>query len=284
MAISTGSCAAAASMRVDVAAHVGRWPFRPFAPDTVAGLLRRMDATAVEQAVVANLHGLFYQNPQHANRELAEWVAAVPAAGERLVPFAVLNPTYPGWRDGLAECRRRWGFRGIRVYPQYHDYGLAAPELRELLALAEGEGLPVTFTLRMIDARGRSWLDSAVVEAETEQLRLEQVAAAIAPFPALRCLVLQAYPGALGAEALATLRRPGVFFDTTRATTCGVAGPNSYDLAAEQGRFGAGKFVFGSMSPFTDAWSPLLRLTAGTGSRAALAPDLAANALRLLGR
>lgn len=269
-------------MRVDVSAHVGRWPFRNFPTTTCAALLDRMDRLGIDLAVVANLHGLFYQNPQPANAELAAWIAAEPRARGRLVPFAVLNPTYPGWRDDLAVCRDELGCRGVRLYPQYHDYALGDPALAELLGVAAAADFPVGFALRMIDARGRSWLDSAVVEAETEQLRLDALARTLAPFSALRWLVAQPIFEQLDAAAVATLKAAHVLFDTARATTCGVAGPNSYELVAAQARFGAEKFAFGSMTPFSDPISPVLRLTAGGLPAAALADVFGGNARRFL--
>ncbi len=250
-------------MRIDLGAHVGHWPFRPLSTAGVAPLLRRMDQTGVDRAVVANLHGLFYQNPQHANEELAAWIAAETGAAERLVPFAVINPSYPGWRDDLDACRTRLGCKGVRLYPQYHDYDWSSPALAEFLALAEAEDLPVAFSLRMIDARGRSWLDTDVVQAETEQLRLSDVAAAVAGHPRLRWIVLQAIFEQLDAATVRQLREARVLFDTARATTVGVPGPNSYDLQRESERFGREKFAFSTMSPFTDVLSPLWRLTAG---------------------
>jgi predicted TIM-barrel fold metal-dependent hydrolase len=269
-------------MRIDVSAYLGRWPFRSFRTTTCAALLDRMDLLGIDLAIVANLHGLFYQNPQPANAELAAWIAAEPRARGRLVPFAVLNPTYPGWRDDLAVCRGELGCRGVRLFPQYHDYTPGDPALAEFLGVAAAEDFPVGFALRLIDARGRSWLDSGVVVAETEQLRLDALARALAPFPALRWLVSQAIFEQLDAAAVAQLTGARVLFDTTRATTCGVAGPNSYDLVAEQTRFGAEKFAFGSMTPFSDPCSPVLRLTAGGLSPAALAAAFGGNARRFL--
>lgn len=249
-------------MRIDVSAHLGHWPFRPLPDATPGSLLDRMDALGIDAALVSNLHGLFYAHPRAANDEVLAWRRSAGPAGDRLWPMAVVNPSYPGWTDEFDRCLAE-GFLGFRLYPQYHDYGLASADLAALLRRAEERNVPVAFSLRMIDARGRSWLDSRVVEAETEQLRLEAVARAIAPFPALRCMVLQAIFEQLTPEAVETLKRAHVLFDTTRATTCGVAGPNSYDLAREQARFGAQRFAFGTMTPFTDRWSPVLRVEAG---------------------
>jgi len=268
-------------MRIDIAAHVGHWPFRPF-PETCRSLLSRMDATQVTTAVVSNLNGLFYQNPENANAELATWLADDAEARRRLIPFAVINPTYPGWRDDASACLKQRAFAGVRLYPQYHDYTLADPALAELFRWAEDEQTAVAFSLRMIDARGRSWLDTKVVEAETEQLRLEAIAGVLKQFPLLRCIILQSIFEQLSPATEEFLRNARVLFDTTRATTCGVAGPNSYDWWKESRRFGEAKFAFGSMAPFTDDLSPILRLSARPMSKEQAAAVWGGNARKFL--
>jgi hypothetical protein len=249
-------------MRIDISAHLGRWPFRPFEA-SIESLLKRMDRTDVDLAVVSNLHGLFYQNPQRANEELHEWLAASRAASSRFIPFAVINPSYPDWHEDVRVCFEAFGFRGIRLYPQYHDYWMNDSGLSDLLSWAEASGVPVGFSLRMVDARGRSWLDTPFAEGETEQLRLETICHAIAGFPKLRCMILQSIFEPLGPEAERILRSSDILFDTVRASTCGVAGPNSYDWKKESVRFGEARFAFGSMAPFSDELTPILRTEAG---------------------
>ena len=48
----------------------------------------------------------------------------------------------------------KWGH-----YPKYHDYDITDPSCIELIKTARDKGLPVAFTLRMVDTRLRSWMD-----------------------------------------------------------------------------------------------------------------------------
>jgi len=247
-------------MRIDIGAHLGHWPFRKFPWETPAGLLERMSQGGIDRAFVANLNAVFYANSQDGNAELAGWFAADRATRDRLIGQAVLNPSYPGWREDMRQCRDRYGFRGVRLYPQYHGYGFDHPDLAELLALARDSGTPVVFSLRLIDTRGRSWLDVQLDEGGSEQLLIEKVAGVLTRFSGLRAVVLQTNYVNPTPEIDATLRNADVLFDTSRASGCGVVGPNSYNFSASVEKFGAEKFAFGSMSPFTDSVSPLVRM------------------------
>ncbi len=40
---------------------------------------------------------------------------------DRLIPFAVINPTYAGWEDDLKTCHEGLGMRGLRLYPGWHN-------------------------------------------------------------------------------------------------------------------------------------------------------------------
>ena len=247
-------------MRIDIGAHVGNWPFRRYPDENVGGLLSRMDDSGIDLAFVSNLNAIFYANSQNGNEELASWIAANRAARGRLIGQAVINPAFPGWRRDLQECRDKFGFRGIRLYPEYHDYDFSHPALAEVLGIARDAGLPVTFTLRMIDSRGRSWLDTQKIKQESEHLLLVDVAGLLGRFSGLRAVVLQTHYMEMTPEGELALKAADVLFDMTRASGCGVVGSNSYDLLAAFAKYGEGKFAYGSMSPFIDVVSPLLRI------------------------
>jgi uncharacterized protein len=251
----------AQSERIDLHCYIGHWPFRQLRGATGAGLLAKMDKYGVDRAVVSNVNGIFYQNTQRANEELFETVKTSP----RLIPFAVINPTYAGWKSDLEVCHQKFGVKGLRLYPQYHDYKPTDPRCVELVKLARERGLPVAFSLRLIDDRQRSWLD---VDRE---LTLDDIAAVVREVPDAQYIVLHATLGResanrraenAGGSAVDVLKKADVLFDTVRASGCGVVGPNGYDLIQGVKEFGAERFAFGTAAPFMDYVSPFLRILA----------------------
>jgi hypothetical protein len=250
-------------MRVDVHAYLGHWPFRKLPGNTCDALLARMNRYGVDLSVVGNIHGIFYKNTQAANEELAEWVRPHHA---RLLPFAVVNPTYAGWKRDLEVCRKQLGMKGVRLYPQYHDYKPGDAACAEAVRAATELGMPVAFSLRLIDDRQRSWLDI------DKELSLEEMAAVAEAVPRARIIVLHAMISARPFNRTATddekrqeraleiLKQADVLFDTVYASGCGVVGPNAYDLPAAIERYGRDKFAFGTASPFREYVSPFLRI------------------------
>ena len=123
-----------------------------------------MNRFGVEVSVVSNLNGAFYKNTQSANEELYDELKSDKRFGDRFIPFAVINPIYAGWKEDLETCVTKMGMKGLRVYPQYHDYGITEPSFIELVKMARDHGLPVAIDIRMVDSRQRSWMDIPVFE------------------------------------------------------------------------------------------------------------------------
>jgi hypothetical protein len=182
-------------MLLDANAWLGHYPFRQVQNTTPEGLLRLMDKHQIERAVVSSLHAVFYRDPQPGNEELARWVAP---HRDRLIPCATLNPTYAGWERDLRQCCEEWEFRGLRLFPAYHNYRLAGPECRELVQAATGSGLHVAIPLRLEDRRQRHWLDT------TKEVSLGDVADLACACPEADLVVLEA----LGVENSAFVRDP----------------------------------------------------------------------------
>jgi predicted TIM-barrel fold metal-dependent hydrolase len=150
-------------MWIDINAYVGRWPFMQFQYNTCAALLNRMNKFGVDISVISNLNGIFYKNTQSANKELYEELQSLGRNNKRFIPFAVINPTYAGWKNDLKECLEKFGMKGIRLYPKYHDYAITDPSLIELVKMARTLDIPVTFNYRIVDSRQRSWMDIDLV-------------------------------------------------------------------------------------------------------------------------
>lgn len=236
-------------MLVDSNAYIGHWPFRQLPYNTCEALLGRMDQFGVEAAVLSNLNGIFYKNTQPANEELAHAIRARRTFRDRFIPFAVINPIYGGWKNDLDTCTRQLEMQGIRLFPQYHGYSLDHPALVELVKLSRDRGLPVAFSLRMVDSRPSSWLDIAT------EWTLKDLVPIIRQVPDARYLILNvANSTALSAGEEELFRQADLLLDTS--------GRNMADLPDLLRRFGKTKFAFGTHSPVLDYLTGLLRVEA----------------------
>ncbi len=142
-------------MIVDLNAYLGHWPFRRLRHNDAEGLLALMDRAGIDMACVSSASAIFYRNSQAGNEELAEEVAD---HRDRLIPFAVINPTYAEWEHDLAVCAHDLGARGLRLYPNYHGYALGDACCDELISAATEREMVVSIPVRQIDQRQRHWL------------------------------------------------------------------------------------------------------------------------------
>lgn len=136
-------------MIIDCNAHLGHWPFRDLKNSQPQDFVALMDDCGVTQACVAPFQGILYNDVRPANDWLAE---NVQAHGERLIPNATINPNFPRWEKDLAEAVAM-GFKGVRLYPDYHSYELGDGCLRDLMAAVDEAGLSVGIHARMYDVR-----------------------------------------------------------------------------------------------------------------------------------
>ena len=236
-------------MRIDFHTYVGHWPFRQLRGNTPAGLVEYMGRFGIDQAVVANINGVFYRNTQPANEELAEAIKPFPG---RFIPYAVINPSYPNWEYDLDVCHSKLGMKGVRLYPQYHDYKLTDPRLSKLLEVARNLSLPVAFSRWLEDDRQYSWMDIG------GQLTLDSLIPMMKDNPATYVL-LNVLAARLRDEQLQGLRNVDVYFDTVYASKT-FPPESGYDILQLIKNFGADRFLFGSAYPFRDPISALIRL------------------------
>jgi len=235
-------------MSIDVHTYIGHFAFRHLRHNTPQGLAAYMERFGIERAVVSNLSGVFYRNTQPANEELAAALRPFPG---KFTPFAVINPTYPGWKDDLEACREM-GMKGLRLYPQYHDYKLTDARLAKLLEAAHALHLPVAFTRWLEDPRQHSWMDAS------EELKLEDLLPVVSNNPGT-FLFLSANLGPLKDEQLRALRGAQVYFDTVFASATARLW-SGYDLLTLCKQLGLERFLFGSAYPMRDPVSAQIRL------------------------
>lgn len=142
-------------MILDVNAYLGHFAFRALRHNTASTLLDLMDAKQIDKAVVSSAAAITYRNPQAGNEEV---VAEVGRHRDRLIPFAVINPSYAGWRDDLEACHEATGMRGLRLYPKWHRYSLSDPCCLDLVHAATERRMVISIPIRVEDVRQRSWL------------------------------------------------------------------------------------------------------------------------------
>lgn len=240
-------------MLVDINAYVGHWPFKQLKYNTCDALLNRMDRFGVDKSVVTNLNGIFYKNTQSANLELHQQIQNQKTATERLIPFAIINPNYPGWENDLAKCMDM-GMRGIKLYPQYHDYQLTDPSCIALVRLARDHDLIVGLTIRMVDSRERSWMDiDHVAGSDKPEWALKDFIPIIREVPDAKYFILNlANSLNLSEEDSALIEKSNVLFDSS--------GRMVLNMGEALNRFGKEKFAFGTHSPILDYLTGLLRI------------------------
>lgn len=246
-------------MLLDINAYVGHWPFKQLQYNSCSKLLGRMNQYSVDKSVVSNLNGIFYKNTQSANEELYDELQSEISFGDRFIPFAVINPIYAGWREDLDTCITKFGMKGVRVYPQYHDYEIIDPSFVELVKRSRDKGLPVAVDIRMVDSRQRSWMDIPVfVPGEKSDIifkewQLKNIVPIIKEVPDAKYIIVNIANGLrLSDEELEIIRKADVLFDTS--------GRSMSELPELIKKFGKEKFAFGSHAPILDYLSGHLRI------------------------
>lgn len=236
-------------MLIDINAYVGNWPFKQLKYNTCEALLQRMNQYGVDTSVISNLNGIFYKNTQRANEELHNEIKSSRRFNNRFLPFAVINPIYAGWKDDLVTCTEKFGMIGVRMYPKYHDYTLNDPQCIELVKTARDRGLPVGISLRMVDARQRSWMD---IENEWE---LKDIIPLVKEVPDARYMILNvANSMKLTDEEVNDVKKANMVLDTS--------GRSLTNLGEMLEKFGKDKFAFGTHTPILDYLTGLLRIEA----------------------
>jgi predicted TIM-barrel fold metal-dependent hydrolase len=117
-----------------------------------------MNENGIDKAVVSSINAIFYKNCQSGNEELS---VETQEYRDRFIPFATLNPMYPGWKDDFQVCVEEFNMKGIRMFPHYHNYKLTDDASMRLIHEATQRSMPVSIPMRMVDRRQRHWLDSA---------------------------------------------------------------------------------------------------------------------------
>ncbi|MFA5245509.1 MAG: amidohydrolase family protein [Pedobacter sp.] len=241
-------------MLIDINAYAGHWPFQQLQYNTCEALYHRMRSFGVDISVISNLNGIFYKNTQSANEELIAEIASKRQFSDRFIPFAVINPIYAGWKADLDVCINKLGFRGVRLYPGYHDYDILDPACIELVKRVRDYGLPVSFNYRMVDGRQRSWMDIAYVKNNIiREWNFKNILPIIREVPDAKYMILN-YANEVKLDSIETdlIKKTDLLIDTS--------GRMITNMPVFLQRFGADKFAFGTHSPILDYLTGLLRI------------------------
>lgn len=225
-------------MVIDSCTYIGHWPFRKLPCETLAETAARAEKAKITHIVCTNLNAIFYIDAMEGNRELLEQLRDY-RGGVKVLPFAVVNPTYIEWERDLRECAAL-GFAGIQLAPQYHGYSLSDRCAAEAYRLAGELGLAVKIDVGFENIRQRSALDTYTDVSGSE------LAALFAVSDKPTTIVSTAFPTALGEAAVAAAnRRANVFFNLIYVDSF-TGGTLEQCLAL----YSAKRLCFGTQTPF----------------------------------
>jgi predicted TIM-barrel fold metal-dependent hydrolase len=257
-------------MLIDANTFIGNWAFRRLRRNDAAGLLGMMDQFAVDTACVASADAILYRNSHAGNEKLYEETRGYE---DRFWLLATLNPAYAGWERDLSWCVDM-GFRGLRLYPCYHNYALDGPEAAAIIDASAEAGFPVTLPCRVVDVRQRHWMDT------DDNLD-----------PALALKVAEAHPKATfvltesilswpaDSDEWKRMRDVNFYVEFSRMTS--VLGKNIQIMTDS---LGADRVLFGTGFPFKTPSPAFLKLRVLEADQAAKDQIHGANAAKLFGR
>ncbi len=229
-------------MLIDINTYVGHWPFRQLRNNSLQGIVRSMDRNAIDRAVTASIHGIFYKNVHPANQELAKQAKRYP---DRIHPYAVINPLDADWEEDFRRSVEDLGMQGLRIFPQYHGYRLTDSPAIELVDAACGIGWPIQVPMRVVDRRQRHPHDWAA------DISADDITSALAKRPDAFWMILDA----LGLNGAELPDNGNYLVDISRMTA--VLQRNMQTFMASAGH---GHLAFGTGMPFKMAEPTLLKL------------------------
>lgn len=237
-------------MLIDINTYIGHYPFRQVKNMTPCELVKLMDDAGIDMAAVSSMNSVFYRDSQQGNEELAEQIA--PYKG-KFIPFAIINPAYTGWKKDFLHCINDLGFKGLELYPYYHQYELNSANCVELVTLAGEMGIPVHLPCALENIRQRHWFDT------NENLSVEQVDALLNLCPDTDIIITNGATSSIAhvLEKSTAGRRGRVYYDFARIDAF------LSDFADLIKTAGADRVVFGSVAPLQYIDPQLVKLHYG---------------------
>ena len=133
---------------IDMNCLVGTWPFRKLSKGTAADLAAAHRENGIIGGYVASLNSIFYNDPFEAEEELHAALQGTPYH-----QVMGINPLLPGYEKDIKRGVEKFGIRGVRIYPGYHEYTLDSDVVDRLFCVLEEYDLPLFVSARMEDER-----------------------------------------------------------------------------------------------------------------------------------
>jgi uncharacterized protein len=232
---------------IDTNVYLSSWAVRRASPETAGQLVAKLRHHGVTTAWTGSFEGVLHSDLAAVNARLAE--ACTRDGGGVLLPFGTVNPTLPDWEDDLRRCHEVHRMPGVRVFPNYHGYGLDDPRFARLVDLAGQRRRLVQVVLCIEDDRSQNpALSAAPVVAAP-------LADVVERFPQAHVMVLNATSRvfAINSPLLKRLSAAGVWFEIATLET--VAGIEVLLQAHPKLRL-----AFGSHTPYFYFEAALLKL------------------------
>ena len=252
-------------MIVDICAYFGKWPYWPVDICTPAAVVEELGRCGIDRAAACSTRGLFV-GWEEGNDETEQAIRAFP---QPLLGFASLGPlelshTLRGREFDFDKLQAR-GFRGVRLYPQYHTYHpLYEPFVEQVLEDAAARQWPVQLSLRVIMNWGLPQLSLDWIGALVERHpRVPWILSGINYFHELQV-------------AVSLMRR----YSSVHLETSCVQGFNAIAKLVEQ--CGSGNLLLGTGLPLQNGAANLQKVLRARVSDAAREQILGINACRLL--
>ncbi len=145
-------------MIIDAGGYLGDFPYRRLKRNDPNKLDGYISKTGIEKMIVSSINAVFFKDTSQGNDMLYESLSNYRGNID-YIPFAVCNPAYPGWEDDLKIYIMKQGFKGIDLFPQYHNYSLNDSCASLAARFAKEYGIPVRITNGFENIRQRSDMD-----------------------------------------------------------------------------------------------------------------------------
>lgn len=253
-------------MTIDVNVSLFRYPTRRLPLDDTASLIEFLKSQNVTQAWAGSFEGVLHRDVAGINERLA---AACAKSEGLLLPFGTIDPALPDWEDDIRRCREIWKMPGVRLFPNYHGYGLDDPKLDRLLKIAGEQKMIVQIAVRLEDRRTQHPLLS-VPDVDVQPLKI-----LAAKHSAVQIVLLNALMSTSADQQAALAQFGNVSFDI--ATQENVGGVAQLLQSAP-----ADRILFGTHAPFFVWQSAELKLKESELPLPVIEHILTKNARRLL--
>lgn len=224
-------------MIIDVNTYLGHWPFRNISHNTAEALVSTLEKSGVDKACVSSLNAIFYKDTQAGNLELSKEIKGYE---NHLIPFAIINPSYVGWKEDFMTCINVLHMKGLELYPYYHGYQLTDPFAVELISLAAKMKIPVHLPCAIENIRQKHPMDT------DENLSVIQVKEVLELCDEADFIISNgsSHSIAESLESVMSSRSGSVYFDFARVEVF------TEDLDKLIKIVSTDKVVFGSVAPF----------------------------------